>query len=231
MADKKKVFIGLPVYGGYNAHFIHSLIPLLLAPPCSVTVGPCIGDSLVARARNKLAADFLESDCTHILFLDTDLIFSVQAITRLLSHDVAIVGGLYPKKQAKLEWVCNMLPQSEPEKSGLQRVKYIGTGALLISRIVLETMVRDYGPTIQYQTDRGQQPRTEHDFFPCAPMMDIEHGQVRYHSEDWGFCRRALDIGFTIFADTCVVLKHVGDCIYPLTDPFEPAHFDNTCAA
>ena len=225
MNPPKNVFIGLPVYGGYHPHFVHSLIPLLMEPPCSLKIGPCVGDSLVARARNKIVADFLATDCTHLLFLDTDLIFSVQAIARLLSHDVAIVGGLYPKKQKELAWVCNMLPESEPDARGLQRVKYIGTGAMLIRRDVIELMIRCH-PEIAYETDRGQQQRIEHDIFPCAPMFDPEHGNTRYHSEDWGFCRRALNLGIDVHADTCVVMKHVGDCIYPLGDPFELRSWD-----
>lgn len=229
MTQRKNVFIGLPVYGGYNPHFVHSLIPLLMGPPCSLKVGPCVGDSLVARARNKIVADFLATDCTHLLFLDTDLIFSVEAIARLLSHDVAIVGGLYPKKQKELAWVCNMLPESKPDARGLQRVKYIGTGAMLIRRDVIETMILRH-PEIAYHTDRGQAQRIEHDVFACGPMFDAEHGTVRYHSEDWGFCRRALNLGIDVHADTCVVMKHVGDCIYPLDDPFEPADFDSSPA-
>jgi hypothetical protein len=39
---------------------------------------------------------------------------------------------------------------------------------------------------------------------------------VRYLSEDWFFCERALRLGYEIFADTRVVLKHVGEAIYPL---------------
>lgn len=219
------LFIGLPVYGGYHPHFVHSLIPLLLSPPCSVRVGPCIGDSLVARARNKIVADFLETDSTHLLFLDTDLIFRPEAIARLLSHNVPIVGGLYPKKQKSLAWVCNMLPESAPDSRGLQRVKYIGTGCLMIRRDVIKTMIAAM-PEIAYTTDSGQKQRTEHDIFPCAPMFDKEHGQMRYHSEDWGFCRRALDLGYHVLADTCVALKHVGDCIYPIDDPFELRSWD-----
>ncbi len=36
------------------------------------------------------------------------------------------------------------------------------------------------------------------------------------------FCQRALDLGYKVFADTRVVLKHCGDCVYPIEDPFTP---------
>lgn len=215
----KKLYIALPVYGGYHPLFIQSLLRLQMEPPCALALRPCVGDSLVARARNKLAADFLASDASHLLFLDTDLIFSPAHIERLISHDVDIVAGLYPKKQLNLSWVVNILHGEQPDERGLQRVKYIGTGCLLIARRVLETM-RDR-LAISYVTDIEQVQRTEHDFFPTGPMFDKESGLMRYHSEDWGFCRRALDLGFTVWADTRVALKHVGDCIYPVTSPFD----------
>jgi hypothetical protein len=217
-----KLFLALPVYGGYDPHFISSLLQLQMEPPCSLIVRPCIGDSLVARARNKLAAEFLETDATHLLFLDTDLIFTPAHIARLISHDEPIVAGLYPKKQPQLAWVLNTLPGEEPDDRGLQKVKYIGTGCLMIHRGVIERMIAEI-PNIAYITDAGQVQRTEHDLFPTGPMFDPEQQTTRYHSEDWGFCRRALDLGYSIYADTRVVCKHVGACIYPLQDPFAVA--------
>ncbi|WP_395753328.1 glycosyltransferase family 2 protein [Prosthecobacter sp.] len=217
-----KLFLALPVYDGYDPHFINSLLHLQAEQPCSMIIRPMIGDSLVSRARNSLAADFLASDATHLLFLDTDLIFTPEHIKRLLSHDEPIVAGLYPKKQPELAWVCNVLPGEAPDARGLQRVKYIGTGCLLIRRDVLERMIAVH-PECAYVTDAGQVQRTEHDLFPVGPMFDPEQNATRYHSEDWGFCRRALDLGYEIWADTRVALKHVGQCVYPLVDPFAQA--------
>ena len=57
----KKVFLGMPVYGGYDPSFVSSLMHLLGKRPCPMVVRPCVGDSLVARARNRLAAQFLAS--------------------------------------------------------------------------------------------------------------------------------------------------------------------------
>ena len=217
----KKVFVALPVYGGFHPFFVGPLMQLQMEPPCSITIRQCPGDSLVARARNKLAAEFLQSDCTHLLFLDTDLIFTPEQIARLVSHDEPIVGGLYPKKQPKLEWVINMLDgtATEPDARGLQRVKYLGTGCLLIAREVFTRMIEAH-PEIAYTPDR-QPGRTEWDFFSCG-VFAFADGSRRYLSEDWYFCQRALDLGYPVHADVHVVLKHVGDCVYPLEDPFTP---------
>lgn len=216
-----KLFLGLPVYGGYNAHFVHSLLALVTARPrpCEMVIRPCVGDSLVARARNRLCAQFLASDCTHLLFLDTDLIFSVEQIRRLLDHGerVPIVCGLYPKKQRELGWVCNLLDgdAGETGASGLRAVKYAGTGCMLVAREVFERMKAAL-PEIEYDPDDGDEPGLKWDFFGTG-VRQFE-GRRRYLSEDWMFCQRAWDLHTPVLVDTQVVLKHVGECVYPLQE-------------
>lgn len=217
---KKKLFLGLPVYGGYDPHFIESLLQLVQRPPCDMIVRSQIGDSLVARARNNLAARFLASDCTHLLFLDTDLIFSPEHIAKLVSHldtdHVHVVAGLYPKKQRELGWVCNMLEAPQTERpDGLVRVKYAGTGCLCISRGVFELM-RDEMPHIEYDPDAGDTPGVKWDFFGTGVRRFGD--RRRYLSEDWEFCQRVIDIGLDVFVDPSVVLKHVGQFVYPFQD-------------
>jgi FkbM family methyltransferase len=221
-ASPVKLWVALPVYGGYHPFFIAPLLNLVLSPPCNLTVRQCAGDSLVARARNKLAAEFLASDCTHLLFLDTDLIFTNEQIARLLSHDEMIVAGLYPKKQPTLAWVCNVLDEpTEPDERGLQRIKYAGTGCLMVKREVFERMIQAH-PELAYEADDGDKHGTRFDFFSCGVHVGKD-GRRRYLSEDWWFCQRALDLGIPVHADVHVVLKHVGDCVYPLQNPFVEA--------
>lgn len=215
-----KLFIALPVYGGYHPDFVHSLLALMMRRPCHLVIRPCVGDSLVARARNRLCADFLASDCTHLLFLDTDLIFSVEHIERLISHgwekDLGLVCGLYAKKQRELAWVCNLLDTpEEPQANGLQRVKYAGTGCMMIPRGILDLM-RARWPEIEYHPDDGDAPGVKWDFFGTG-VRDFG-GRRRYLSEDWLFCQRVLDLGKDIWMDTQVVLKHVGEAVYPLAE-------------
>jgi len=212
-----KLFLALPVYGGYHPHFVASLMHLIAHRPCEMVIRPCVGDSLVARARNRLAAQFLASDCTHLLFLDTDLIFSVEHVARLISHGEPVVAGLYPKKQAELAWVCNFLPDSECDDRGLHPVRYAGTGCLLIAREVLEAM-RDRWPELAYDPDDGDESGRKWDFFACGVRQCPETGRRRYLSEDWWFCQRVLDLGHRVLMDTQVVLKHCGDAIYPLQE-------------
>ena len=212
-----KLFVAFPVYGAFCAETVQCLNRILVNPPCDISLGMNLGDSLVSRSRNKLTADFLETDCTDLLWIDSDLIFSGDHIARIASHDLDVVGGFYPKKQeGQIQWVCNALDvdQKPPDpKTKIQQVKYIGTGFMKIKREVFEKMVEYYGPWISYNCDGSK--RKEYDFWAVGPHQ-YPDGSRRYLSEDWMFCQRWIDQGGKVYADAGVVLRHVGQAIYPL---------------
>jgi len=224
-----KVFIGVPVNNEMKVHFAASLLALQAdksRQPCEFDVRFGHGDG-VARTRNNLTAEFLKSDCTHMLQIDCDLIFSVDHIRRLVSHDVDVVGGFYPKKQeGPLEWVINTFPVHSPRRpDGLQKLAYIGTGFLCVRRRVFEQMISAY-PHIAFGADYGKRD-VIHDLWPMGPYCAdcaraADHlcthtpDRRRYLSEDWYFCQRWMDMGGEVFGDTGVVLKHVGPAIFPL---------------
>ena len=212
-----RLMVGMPVYGGYHPHFVPGLLDLVRRPPCHLQIAPLVGDSLVSRARNRIAAKFLAGGCTHLLFLDTDLIFSPEHIARLIGHGLPFVCGLYPKKQAGISWVCNTRAEYPPrdEATGLQRILYGGTGCMLIAREVLEAIVAKF-PDLAYEPDDGEPDQPLYDFFRVGVHADPATGRRRYLSEDWFFCQMALEAGVPLYADTCVVLKHCGEAIYPL---------------
>lgn len=225
----KRVFLAVPIYGAVDPHFYVSMLNLVSPQPTprdyALRVRNYIGDSLVSRARNVLAAEFLASDSTHLLFVDSDLVFSPEHVARLLSHDEPIVAGCYPKKQRELSWVCNVFdPPGEPDARGLHSVRYAGTGCLCIAREVFEAMLARW-PEIAYDPDAGEGESERWDFFAVGPYQCPDTGRRRYLSEDWWFCQRALDLGYQIHMDTEVVLKHSGSAVYPIDD-LEPVAVD-----
>jgi FkbM family methyltransferase len=221
-----KLFIGIPVYQQMATQFNHCLLALQHDKKFHIELHTGQGDG-VARTRNNLTADFMKTDCTHLLFIDCDLIFSSEHIARIVSHSEDVVGGFYAKKQeGPLEWVINTFPGPvEKRTDGLHKVAYIGTGFICIRRNVIERMIERY-PHIAFAADYGTR-EIMHDIWPmtvyCAECGDsagescthAPHSR-RYLSEDWFFCQRWMDMGGEVFGDTGVVLKHVGPAIFPL---------------
>lgn len=212
--ENKKVFIALPIYGGGFPQFWACIMRLQAAPPVNMAIQMALGDSLVSRARNHLTAEFLATDCTHLLFIDSDLVFSGEHIARLLGHGVDVVAGFYPKKsEGSLEWVCNRGEIIEPAEGGLQEMRYMGTGFMLVARTVFEQMISAH-PEIAFQRDDNPE-MTQWDLWPVG-VYHYPDGRARHLSEDWYFCQRWLDLGGKVYGDTKVVLKHIGQASYPL---------------
>jgi hypothetical protein len=176
------------------------------------------GQSLISRARNWLTADFLATDYTHCLWVDCDIIFTPQDVERLASHDeAAIVGGFCPfKKDGELSIAAEFLPGPQtPDERGLLPVRYMGAGFLLVRRDVFERMIAAYGPEISYpEPNLGQ---IHHDFWRVGVYRRGREEPGRYLNEDLFFCQNALDLGFSVYGDTQVALKHIGTIPYPAT--------------
>lgn len=222
----KTVFIGLPIYHAVDPHFFLSTLKLVESLntakfPFNGILQPLVGDSAIGRARNSLTRLFLESDATHLLFIDSDLIYSAEQIARIMSHDEDVVGGLYQKKQeGDPQLVINSLNNPEEKDNGLMTVRYVGTGFLRIARSVFERMI-DRWPEMAYKLDPDHK-KTEHDFWHMGVYDYAGNGHgndwpSRYLSEDWWFCQRCWDLGIKVWADRRICLKHSGTAIYPLS--------------
>ena len=114
MLQSRALFLGVPMYGGMaHMNFITGL--LALSRKCQ-DVGVRLetyfiaNESLVQRARNQIADQFMQSDCTHMLFLDADIGFDANDVLMMLAimddesaYDV--LTAPYPKKAISWEKV------------------------------------------------------------------------------------------------------------------------------
>jgi hypothetical protein len=179
--QKKSLFIATPMYGGMN-HGLYMKACLDLQGLClqygiQVKFSFLFNESLITRARNYLVDEFIHrSDCTHMLFLDSDISFNPQDVLALLALDKDVSGGPYPKKAIKWKSVKRAIeknPDIEPNtlekvtgdyvfnpvKGTAQfsvteplQVLEIGTGFMLIKRDVFKKMEEAY-PMIRYKPD------------------------------------------------------------------------------
>jgi hypothetical protein len=198
------------------------------------------GDSLVNRARNNCANRFIKGSIMDVadkdgnpvkslvkfewmLFLDSDLMFSVDDVVRL--YDLGrrmgpgIYAGVYPLKQVKPKIVFNAAKGKRPDAEGVCEVREAGTGFMLIHRNVFEQMQEKFRDEIEYLADTGdlQNPReTRYDFFTVGVRMDPVAGWKRFLSEDWYFCQRWREIGGKVIMHTGIEAKHIGTAVYPL---------------
>ena len=124
-----KLFIGIPCYHGnisiITAAALFELIPILGKNAIAYHIKLHNGE-MVARARNKICSDFLDTDCTHLLFLDSDIGFKVSDVLGMLAANVHVIGGVYPKKAYDWNRVSRAAQEgTKPEDLPNQSVDYV----------------------------------------------------------------------------------------------------------
>ncbi len=222
MGKPHSLFLAMPCYRNMDVFTAQALISLtarqMATPEFGLSIKMHVGECPIGRARNDLTHEFLKSDCSHILFVDSDIIFSYEQVEKILNDGEDIVGGFYVKKQeGNVSPVCNTLNSvDKPDERGLIRVKYMGTGFLCISRKVFEVMIQEKGEEIGYVDDRDGRT-VKYDFWRMGVSKDCVTGVKRWLSEDWQFCQFAIECGFNVWADASILLNHSGMAIFPLS--------------
>jgi len=177
---KHKVFVATPMYGGM-AHglYIKSCLDLqttMAKYGVETKFSFLFNESLITRARNYLVDEFIRSDFTHLLFIDSDIHYNPQDVIAMLALDKDVIGGPYPKKSINWNNVAAAArnhPKMEPRElenlvgeyvfnvvkgtSSFQvtdplEVLEIGTGYMMVKREVFDKMKEAY-PKIHYKPD------------------------------------------------------------------------------
>lgn len=185
------------------------------------------GDSHADRAMNRVSNDFIRSDCDEMLIIDIDVTFTARHIEWLLSHDVPLVYGIYPKKQEDTPpCLCGMAEgmgiRDVPGDDILKETRRAGRGFMRVRREVFEAMKEDNGgPAVRFH-NHG---RVEWNFFQSGPVVGVFSAQGEgfdedgfplreWISEDWYFCERAHMLGFKVLIDPRITLGHIGQKEY-----------------
>ena len=177
---KNKLFVATPMYGGMNhGLYMKSCLDLqtvMIRYGIEVKFSFLFNESLITRARNYLVDEFLRTDFTHMMFIDSDIHFDPNDVVALMALDKDVIGGTYPKKSINWnniaetarknpdlnpkelenlvgEYVFNVVKGTQQfQVSEPLEVMEIGTGHMMIKREVFDKMAVQY-PTIKYKPD------------------------------------------------------------------------------
>lgn len=245
---KYKIFLATPCYGGMTTGLytrsVQDLATVCANHGISLKSYFIFNESLIQRARNYCADEFLRSDATHLLFIDSDIGFRPDNVLTLLAlyhsdpETYQIVTGPYPKKTIAWEKVAQAVQSGilqnphqleyfagdyvfNPKKDIKQfninepvEVSEAGTGFMLIPRECLVKYKEEY-PEYSYKPDHV---RTAHfdGTTEITAFFDcsIDPESKRYLSEDYHFCRKSQDIGIKIWMCPWMELTHLGSYAY-----------------
>lgn len=209
--SKVHVHFAVPCYGGMVSEpTMTSFIRFtLLAQRVGLnwSLDTMVNESLVTRARNNLCAKMMTNTAaTHFMFIDADIRFEPEAIFGMIACDKDVIGGLYPKKSLPIDYVVNLKNGGRIEGPIFQ-VDTQGTGFLLFKKHVYEKLIAAH-PECKYVDDIGLGKQFEP--FMYSIFDTVIDARGHYLSEDWTFCRRWQALGGDIWADSRVLLNHIG---------------------
>jgi hypothetical protein len=229
------ITIATPMYGGVcTGVFMKSMMQLMNnlqdAGHQAVFID-LYNESLITRARNTLTEMFLRTNSNYLLFIDADQGFETQGIVKMINEGVDLVGAAVPMKGINWQRVkkaaqddkndlenytaiynVNMNKEQKDylrnNPTQLAEVDYMGTGLMLVSRNVFETIKKDVR---QYRSDQPIIGGIKHgepiyDFWQAIVDDDSE----RLLSEDYQFCKLWKQSGGKIYLAPYIKVTHVG---------------------
>jgi hypothetical protein len=133
--QKRKLFLATPMYGGNCAGMytrsIADLSALCLRYGVELKIYYLFNESLITRARNYCCDEFIRSDSTHLMFIDSDIGFDPNDIIALLAmmtddSEYDIMAGPYPKKAISWEKIKQAVDKGVADNNPNELENYVG---------------------------------------------------------------------------------------------------------
>ena len=192
--EKVRVIIGVPVadvdamraltaqsIGGAIIGANGLVIDMILRRSCDIVSN-----------RTFLVKESIKNGATHLLFVDSDMIFPDDTIPRLLAHKKKIVGVRYKKREFPVEWLYK--PVGEESEKDIFTVKHVGTGLMLIDLSIFTDKKKPLGS-------------------PWFCFGRDSQGALVMGEDVW-FCNTAWEAGYDVFVDPTLKIGHLGEYIY-----------------
>ena len=213
----RKIWIGLPCYGGtltvltYKS-LMHDMFRIATAGE-EVKIFDELGHADIYLLRAQIVANFLnDPDATDLVMVDSDVGWEPGGLQKLLSHDVDMVAGAYPKREDPLKFMFRSEMDAGGKLygdpgTGLLEVWGMPGGFMRCRRSMVEKMVAHYKDELEALDNLVPTGRTVRLFDPY--WIKTPTGN-RVLAEDYAFCQRWRDIGGKLYMDASIAMAHVG---------------------
>lgn len=238
-----RLLVATPLYGGAEADYLRSVVGLTGAAeragvPCAFAW--LSNNAAIDRARNVLAAAFLQSDATHLVFIDGDIGFvpeDVLGLVKRMQADpaLAVMAAPCPKRRvnwglvaaaaakglaadnlAALERFSGLFtldaldPQASFRIDEPLELARSGTGLMVIRRDVIEALCERH-PELRYAADAlDRESGLAGEHLSALFQPMIDPDTGHLLSDDYAFCRRVRDAGFRIWLAPWMRTTHTG---------------------
>jgi hypothetical protein len=240
------IFVATPVHSDVSIHYFKACLEF--QKECFVRKIPVMfqvmKSSLVTQGRQLCVSGFMDSSCTHMLFIDSDISFNFKMIERMITYDKEICLVPYPikgtdhdKVKARIlagetlspHLLGNQYTMSVPDPTnvkvtnGFIEVERGPAGCMLIKKEVIQKLIKEYPEfTInQHTLIDGKLVKRNHmyNFFDTYWNKDDK----TYTGEDFYFCKLCKHAGIKMYALVDEYISHHGEYSYTgrLLDEFK----------
>jgi len=157
--------------------------------------------SLLAYERNILLQTFMNSNCTHLLCIDSDIAWEMNAPLKLLNHNKEFVCATYKIRAGDHQgYVITRLSKEEEIHDGdLIKIDKVGFGFVLLKRDAVQKMQNKFSELY-----------FKNEAFDGYGFFSMENINGEFMGEDYAFCHRARLADIDIWCDTNITLNHAG---------------------
>lgn len=218
---KMRIMVGTPCMGAMCVDFFR-VSYTRFAVACALAgihcePGVIYNESCIARARNRIAAEFLASDCTHLLWWDSDEEADYKDIWCMLAANLSIIAAPVRWKCDEERYAINYLPDgTKPLGNGAIQVHTIGTGLMLEQRRVFTTMIQKRVIDQLGNLDWWQRPGAQDNYYAfyedSVDMMPSGLGD--WHTEDFTHCKHWHKCGGRVWMWPYAKVGHWGGKMY-----------------
>ena len=240
------IFVATPVHSDVSIHYFKACLEF--QKECFVrkiaVMFQVMKSSLVTQGRQLCVSGFMESSCTHMLFIDSDISFNYKMIERMVNYDKEICLVPYPIKGLDFDKIKsrikegstldprvlgNQYTMSVPDptnvkvENGFIEVERGPAGCMLIKKSVIEKLIKEYPEfTInQHTLIDGKLVKRKHmyNFFDTYWNKDDK----TYTGEDFYFCKLCKHADIKMYALVDEYISHHGEFSYTgrLIDEFK----------
>lgn len=190
--DDIRVVIGLPCLEMMKSKTAHAIGNLIMQDRRIIDF-LMIQSCDIASNRMWLVNEARRLGATHLLFVDSDMLFPPTALDTLLSREKDIIGVEYNKRQFPLQSVTAYIPDEPRSETEPFKVGIAGTGLMLIKLDIFDN------------------PKMGKNWFSFGRNAEGKN----VIGEDGWFCNTArLDAGYDIWVDPTIKVLHLGEYGY-----------------
>ena len=226
--NQRDILIAIPHTGRVSADV--ALHWVMLSHPASVAWLGSSGQPIDV-ARNIMCSKALQMGCTHLFFLDSDIIVKPETLQMLYGENMPIVSACYLNRGPPYEIVANInnRPVShkilEEHRNQLYEVEQIGCGCVLIDTRVLHRLaqkmdrfrcIRPHGDNMKPLTYSYNEAKALN--YSCKECKGLLLSNFFLHllgkddnilaSEDFYFSDQVRALGLQIFIHTAAFVIH-----------------------